>query len=109
MSLLLSVTEGWTGRLGPFVLKVDGTPQNLTGLTVALMLRGRNGELVTTTGDTELANQTTTPGGVYWDPDAADLAYRQSPYRMHFQVTDGDGKTVFFPNGQPDEIAVYQA
>lgn len=108
MSLLCTVTEGWTQELGPFTLLVDGVPLDLTGMTVALILRNVQGRLSTVTGDTRIDAAPTT-GKVYYKPDAVDLLAKKGPYTLHWKVTDGAGDVVFFPNGAADTIAVIQA
>jgi hypothetical protein len=107
MSTLVEIAEGWTDELGPFTLEADGSPVDLTGLTVSLVLRGRDGTLVTTTDDTRIDDDPTS-GKVYYTPDATDLSAAQSPYTLRWQVTDGDG-IVFFPNGRADALVVYRA
>jgi hypothetical protein len=41
---LLSIVEGWNGAL-PFTLNADGAGIDLTGLTVAIVLRNAAGDL----------------------------------------------------------------
>ena len=106
MAKLLDIVEGWTGELGPFTLKADGTAVDLTGLTVALILRDRSGTAVTTAGDTRV-HGTPTSGQVYYRPDAADMTAALSPYSAHWQVTDGSGYVVYFPNAAADTIVVF--
>lgn len=115
MAILLSITQGWTQRLGPFTLKVDNEPLDLTGMEVRLFLRGKpreagaSGVLAETDGDVVAdPDQVANTGQVYWDPDAGDLDYKKSPYTLHFEVKDGDEKVAFFPHGEPDEVLVYQ-
>jgi hypothetical protein len=105
MSKLLDLTEGWTGPL-PFTLKADGTAVNLTGMTVTMVLKDNAGNDVTTTGDVVIT--TAASGLVTYTPDATDLLASGSPYTVRFQVVDGSSQTVFFPNGQPDEIKVWK-
>ena len=108
MAVILDIVEGTTARQGPFTLKVDGSPLNLTGLTVTLQLRGSGqASYVDTAGDTEVdADQVTNTGQVYWDPDAADLEYTRSEYSMRFKVVDGAAKVAFWPNAEPEKIRV---
>lgn len=107
MAKLLEIVEGWTDELGPFTLKADGTAIDLTGLTVELVLKGRDGVAVTTTGNTRVDDDETT-GQVYYQPDADDLTNVGSPYTVHWKVTDGAGDVVFFPNGAADSIVVFK-
>ncbi len=102
------IVEGETIERGPFTLEADGAPVDLTGMTIALVLRAKDGTLVETAGDTRIDDDPAT-GRVYWTPDATDLSWQQSPYSLHWQVTDSDGKVVFFPSGDAARIAVYRA
>lgn len=99
------VVEGWTGRL-TFQLQVNGANLDGTGLTVsALDVIANDNTIVDTTGDYGWVTQGS--GTVYYDPDASDFQAAKSPYRVRYQVTDGGGKVVWFPNGKPDEIRVH--
>lgn len=113
---LLSITEGWTGTLGPFTLKVDGAPFNLDGLTVTLSLRDGSNALVTPGGTVTVApNQITNTGQVSYKPAAADFTFAAGlygnvqTYKIHWKVVDGSGNVIYFPSGAPDEIEVYRA
>lgn len=98
------IVEGWTGRLS-WQLTEDGDNLNGTGLTLsAVDVVGSDGQPVTTTSDFGWITQSS--GTVYYDADADDLLARLSPYRIRFQVTDGSGKVVWFPNGAAEEIRV---
>mgnify|MGYP001324403865 CR=1 FL=1 len=103
MATLLTITEGWTQELGPFTLEIDDVAVDLTGWTVALILREKNGTQVASP-DTRVDNDPTT-GDVYWTPDGTEAA-AESPYSLHWQVTDGDGKVVYFPNTMADKVIV---
>lgn len=107
MAKLLDIVEGWTGEIGPFTLKADGTAVDLTGMTVELVLKDRSGTAVTTSGDTRV-HGTPTTGQVYYQPDAADMTSAASPYSVHWKVTDGSGYVVFFPNSAADTIVVFK-
>lgn len=107
MAKLLEIVEGWTGELGPFTLKADGVAVDLTGMTVALVLKDKDGAAVDTTGDTRVSG-TPTSGKVYYAPGAADMTNAASPYTVHWSVTDAFGKVVFFPNGAADTIVVFK-
>ncbi len=109
MGLLCEIVEGWTKRLGPFTLKVDDAPFSLEGFAVELRLRPSVGKRYSdTTGNVvKDPDQATNPGQVYYDPDAEDFRAKSSPYALHWKVTDGDGKVVFFPSGDADTINVY--
>lgn len=115
MANLLSVVSGWTGLLGPFTLKVDGTPLNLTGYTVTLVVKTSLGVVVALGGTVALRNQTSFPGQVTYTPVATDFVWEtgstleRQPYTIHWKVVDGPGQIVYFPNGAADEISVYRA
>ena len=107
MSTLLTITEGWTQTLDAFTLKANGTALSLTGLTVTMVLKDRNGDAVDTDGDlTPDPDQGTNPGVIRYTPDAADFVAAKSPYTVRFKVVDGDGAIAFFPNGEADQIVV---
>jgi hypothetical protein len=113
---LLSITEGWTGILGPFTLRVDGLPLSLTGFTVTLSLRNpagltvQPGGIVTVTPD-----QTAFKGQLTYAPVATDFVFIPGTYgltqiyKMHWKVVDGASRVVYFPSGAPDDIEVYRA
>lgn len=106
MGILLRVVEGWTGRLGPFTLKLNGTPVDLTGMTVELSLRTHGASQETAiTGTVEAdADQVANAGQVNYDPAPADLV--KGRYYTRFKVTDGEGAVVYFPNGTADDLVV---
>ena len=105
MAKLTEVVEGWTTRL-TFQLEDDGTAIDGTGLTVsALDIVGNDNVAVTTTSDYGWATQAS--GTVYYDPDSADFVASKSPYRIRYQLTDGSGKVVWYPNGAADTIIVH--
>lgn len=117
MSALLEIVEGWTGVLGPFTLRVDGVPLDLTGLTVALKLHNSLGAVVVPGGATTVMNQGTNPGQVTYQPVAGDFTMStgantnpvRQAYQLHWMVTDGAGKVVYFPNGISSEVTVFRA
>lgn len=99
-----AIVEGWTGRL-TWQLTEDGDNLNGTGLTLsALDVSDCDGASVTTTGDYGWVTQAS--GTVYYDPDAGELVASKSPYRVRFQVTDGTGLIVWYPNDAAEEIRV---
>lgn len=104
MSLLTEVVEGWTGRL-LFTLLSDGAAFVGTGFTLSnLYITDARGRAIDTAAD--FGWVTAALGTVYYDPDAADFVASAGPYTVRFEVTDGNGKVVFFPNGQADTILV---
>jgi len=113
MSALLDITEGWTGRL-TFTLETKATANSDaealdgTGLYLTdVIVKGSDGTAVETSGDFGWVTQD--EGTVYYDPDAADFSAALSPYSIHFEVTDGAGQKVYFPNGKAGEIRVHRA
>lgn len=114
MSTLFSIAAGWTDTIGPFTLRVDGVAFDLTGYTVELQLRDSARNLVVLGGSVVVRNQTLYPGQVDFTPTAEDFTFDtgtfsfRQPFKIRWKVTDGAGRIVFFPNGEPDEISVYE-
>lgn len=100
----VQLTEGWTGPVDVQLL-ADGVAVNLTSCTVALVLTGRDGVAVTTTGNVTIIDAAA--GKVRYSPDAADLDADQSPYRARYKVTDVLGKIVYFPSGVGGRVRVF--
>ena len=109
MSVLMTITEGWTKRLGPFNLKNNGESIDLTGTTVRLLLRSSaSADWVDVEGDVQVdPDQVANKGDVYYTPDAADFRALHGPYYVRFEVEDSEGIS-YFPNGDPDSIVVKQ-
>jgi hypothetical protein len=111
---LFRITEGWTGMLGPFTLKIDGVPFNLNTYTPTIVIRKPSGALVAAGGQVSVLNQGTNPGQVTYDPAPTDFAWESGRYTnaqiftVRWKVTDSNNKVVYFPNGEPDEIEVYR-
>lgn len=102
--MLTEVVEGWTKRL-TFTLLTDGVAFDGSGMTLSnLYLTDARGRQIDTTGDFGWVSAAA--GTVYYDPDATDFVAGAGPYKVRYEVTDGAGKVVFFPNGQSDEIVV---
>lgn len=105
---LFEVTEGWTEEIGPFTLKNNGVIVDLTGFAVTVILRNTAGVLVTAQGVIRIP--TPSNGQVYYTPAAADfISGDDNQYRLHFQVVDGAGHKVFFPNGEAHHVTVWPA
>jgi hypothetical protein len=102
----IQITEGWTGNIDMQLL-ADGVAVDLTGVTVALVLTGRDAVAVDTTGDVAVFEAAT--GKIRWNPDAADLAVTKSPYRIRAKVTDAVSKIVFFPSGPGGRVVVHRS
>jgi len=74
-------------------------------MRVSMILRDGTGALVPLAGTTRIDSDPAT-GKVYYTPAATDLMALNSPYNLHWQVIDGAGTVVFFPNGAADRLAV---
>jgi len=104
MAEVTEIVEGTTMRIS-FQLKEDGDNLVGTGLTVsALDIVGNDGVAVDTTSD--FGWITAASGTVYYDPDSSDFVAEKSPYRIRYQLTDGNGKVAWWPDGKADEIRV---
>jgi hypothetical protein len=114
MAELLQVGSGWTAKLGPFVLRIDGAAIDLTGFTITMELKKWGATSWSTGGGLiEIApNQVANRGELYYTPLATDFVWTSSPspkqlYLVRFRVVDTINKVATFPNGDPDTIAVY--
>lgn len=114
MSTILRITEGWTGQLGPFTLRVDGLPIDLSGKTVTIHLRNALGNAVAASGTLTVdPDQVTNKGKLTYTPAETDFVWvagvysNTQEYRIHFKVVSGASKT-FHPNGEPDVIEVHR-
>lgn len=104
---LMSIVEGWTGAL-PFTCEADGEPFDLTGLSVAIVLKNADGTIVKNTSD-GVSVTASTAGQVQYEPSTStgDLFLSaQTPYRVRFKVTDAFGKVAYFPNDEESLIEV---
>jgi hypothetical protein len=99
----VQLVEGWTGPV-KFQLLADGSPQDLTGATVELILIGADDVAIDTAADVVVTEPLL--GKLQYNPDPTDLTAAKSLYRGRFKVTDSLGKVVFFPSGQPDSWEV---
>ncbi len=106
MALIDTIVEGETIERGPYTLKSDDVPFDLTGYTVELVIRPFRGTDYSDT-DGEVRVPAGTGGTVYFTPDASDFLARESPYSIRWRVTDSQDTIVYFPNSElPDTIAV---
>ncbi len=106
MALIDTIVEGETVERGPFTLKSNDLPFNLTDYTVELVIRPFRGTDYSDT-DGEVRVVADTSGTVYFTPDASDFLARESPYSIRWKVTDSLSTVVYFPNSElPDTIAV---
>lgn len=118
MSKLLDVVSGWTGTLDPFTLRSNGVafPGGLDGFTVEIVLHDYLGNSITPGGTVTVdPDQVTNPGVVRYAPAATDFVFADDvnypifqAVTIHWKVTDGAGKVVYFPNSDADTIDVYK-
>ena len=92
------LVQGWTERI-KYALTVDGVALNLTGLTVALVGVSATRATLTFSGTTGVDDEAA--GKVYFDPAPTDLLAANSPYCLRWAITDGAGKTAYFPRLNP--------
>lgn len=96
----VDLVEGWTETV-TFTLKADGDIIDLTGRTVTMRARDKNGNDPAFVGKVSIIDA---DGGVVgFTPDAADLLAAESPYTIRFKIL-GDG--YFVPNGEPITLVV---
>lgn len=102
----LPLVQGWTGRI-EYQLKSDNVSQALTTAdSVAPWIFDKN-EAVVATSSGQVDVITASCGHVGWNPaSTATLTAAGAPYTMRFRVSDGLGKTVFYPNDDPVRIGV---
>lgn len=114
---LFDLVEGTTAQLDPFRLYIEDAPIDLTGITVACIVRDVNGDPVTiASGQIDVDadqswNATTETGGrgqVYLTPTAGQFTNALSPYRIRWQLTDGAGDVQFVPDGPADRFFVFK-
>lgn len=105
MAITVDLVEGWTGRLD-FTLKSNGVAQNLTGMTVELILKKSDGTPVDTASDVTIVDAAA--GKVGYTPDAADLTSAASPLTARWKVIDGGGAVVYYPSRAPDTWRVWR-
>lgn len=116
MSVLDQVVEGWTALLGPYTIRLNGLPYDLTGYTVSLILHNAAGQEVIAGGSLIIdPDQLTNKGKVTYAPVADDfqlVSYRYTfvqNYQVHFRLVDSLGKVAFAPNGEGYVIEVARA
>ena len=101
---LTDVVEGWTGAL-PFQLLADGSPVDLTGLTVSLWMKDCDGtQIHSSTANVTVTDST--DGDVSFSPSSSQFVAAKSPYKLRFKVVDALSKVVYFPNREEDVIEV---
>ena len=102
---VIELVEGWTGPLD-FQLMANGSVPNLTGCTVELILRKRDGTVVDTSGDVAVQGDPTEAIVRYTPEDATVLT--NGPMHARFKVIDAASKVTFFPSGPRDKWELYQ-
>lgn len=93
--LKVGIVETWTAPLD-FQLLSDGSPQDLTGMTVSGVARNRYEQFVTLAGDVTVLDAT--DGQVRLIPDSGDFAKEDQPYELRFEVVDGASERAFWPS-----------
>jgi hypothetical protein len=107
MNIIRDIVEGETD---PFILPLeeDGVALNGTGFTVTdLLITGTEGTAVDTTSKFAWAVQAS--GTITVSPAAGDFDAMKSPYKVRVLLTDGSGKTRYYPNGEAVGITVRKA
>lgn len=102
----LDIVEGWTAAIELRLLS-EGAPENLTGMSVALVLRDVIGNRAIYTTSAGAEATCSTGGLVAYTPGSTHLVSTAGPYQARVRVTDGAGKVVFFPNGAADTWTVH--
>lgn len=99
------ITEGWTSPI-PFQLRTRTGQLDFTGVVdlPILHLTGVDDSVVNTSG--KIAWATISTGVVTFTPGAGDLLASKSPYRVKFEVEDGD-EVAFFPQGAASLLTVW--
>lgn len=98
--------EGWTVPRD-FILKVDGVIQDLTGLSVSLLAKDKDGTAITFTGTLAIVSPAT-QGKIRFSPAATDLTVARSPIAVRWRVRDTSSKDQFHPNEAEDIWLVHR-
>jgi hypothetical protein len=123
MAMLFNITEGWTGRLGPFFIEAKLPPPEGSGnwerfdcddFTVTFGWRKGTGEWEEAPGEFVAADDLDdNTGAFYYLPDdetdfvVTDPLPKQS-YYVRANVVDDDDKVVTAPSGVAAEIVVHR-
>lgn len=106
----LRIVEGYTGALD-FDLLAAGVvdPALSTGDTLELILKTRDGRVISTSGNVAWATATSSGGTAIFArylPDSQDLAVSHQPYSARFRVTRA-GRVILYPSVvEPDPWTV---
>lgn len=105
-------TEGWTSPIEYTLYHKN--PQtgeratfDATSMTPSLVLRDKNGAVITFTGTVEWADATVSK--IRFNPAATDLVASKSPYTLHWKVTDTVNKHAYYPQGTPILLRVFKS
>jgi hypothetical protein len=79
-------------------------PFDATGLTVAMVIKAKDGTVVATGGKVAWSAQLTST--LVFNRVAGDLTKAKSPYYAHVVVTDGLGKTASWPEGAGEQWVI---
>lgn len=93
----VGIVEGWSAPLD-FQLLNDGSPQNLTNMTLTGVAYNRIGVAVDLTGDVTVLSATA--GTVRLIPDTGDFAKDASPYDLRFKIVDSSTQSAYFPSDE---------
>lgn len=97
------MVQGSTSPLD-YQLLDDGAARNLTGETVAYVLKDKDGATVSSPASSVPSAST---GKVRLTPAAASFTAALSPYTLHWKVTAAGGEIYFYPDGEPIHIEVW--
>ena len=93
--MALDIVQGWTEAI-EYQLSADGSPVNLTGMTVEFLLYPNFATVPKTlTGSVVLTDATV--GKVTYTPGPDDLKASDSPAKVRWKVTDTGNNIAFFP------------
>lgn len=95
--MALNLVQGWTEQIQD-TLFADGVVQDLTGMTVQLVMYNSGKKPVTLLGDTVIVNAS--EGVVGFNPATTDLL--KGVYSIRWKVTDPSDRVAFFPSGSPE-------
>lgn len=90
-------------------LLADGVPFLIKDMPVVLILQKKDGTAIDTSAKVTNLDDGTVPlrGKVKLSPDVADFVKAGSDYYWRWKVTDGAGKTKFWPGGEAARKKVY--
>lgn len=93
----VGIVEGWSAPLD-FELLNDGSPQNLTNMTLTGVAYNRVGIAVDLSSDVTILSATA--GTVRLTPDTGDFVRDGSPYDVRFKIVDSSTQSAFFPSDE---------